>query len=151
MKTILTLLLGFIFFIPMRACAEDSEPFRLIHDESDISNVYIVDLTFNSEMEMVQTVRKEVTDIEGILADLQKVEGYRTNNDPTPVTPTGMDACVIKILYSNNDYELINYSGQAKYTHGYGLRHYAGYSYYDQSQFEALIEKYLNAPLLNNN
>ena len=68
---------------------------------------------------------------------------YTYYGDPTGVTPEGVSDTVIKISYVNEEYELINWTGQAKCTTENGFRYYAGYNVFDENQFEALIEKHL--------
>ena len=51
--------------------------------------------------------------------------------------------CAIKIIYSNDDYELISSNGQARYTQK-KYKNYVGYYYFNDDEFDELIDKYLS-------
>ena len=92
---------------------------------------------------MIEEKVQQVEDQKAFIADFRDVNCFTYYGDPTGVTPEGVEDTVIKILYKNDEYELINWKGQAEYTSEKGFRYYAGYSVFDEQAFEALIEEYL--------
>jgi hypothetical protein len=95
-------------------------------------------------MAVIQTELEKIVDTEAFLDDFINMNCFTYYGDPTGVTPEGVGDTVIKILYTNNEYELINWTGQSKYTVERGFRYYEGFCVFDEQQFESLIARYLN-------
>lgn len=68
---------------------------------------------------------------------------YTWFGDPIPATSEGVEDTVIKIVYENGEYELINWKGQSRYLAERGLKYYAGYRVFEEQQFETLIKNIL--------
>ncbi len=119
-----------------------SKTFDMLQTKDGISEISLIELTFSNESELIQTELQSVENIDDFLTDFNKIECAQWFGDPCGVTEKGKDAFVIKILYENGEYELINWNGQATYTLDRGLNYYDGYSIFNEDQFFSLIEKY---------
>ena len=136
MKRILyTVILTCIF---LTACRH-RETYRFLHVEEDISSISIVTFLMQETGEIIETELKEIEDENTFLAKFRAVDCYTYFGDPTGLTEPGMEDIVIKITYGNGEYELINWNGQAEYTLQKGFNFYAGYSVFDEKEFEALV------------
>ena len=62
--------------------------------------------------------------------------------------PLGIDldyvGNAIKIIYKNDEYELVLCNGKAIYNAELGFSNYRGYRVFDKEQFDALINEYLS-------
>ena len=76
--------------------------------------------------------------------DFKDVNCYTYFGDPTGVVVEGEEDTVIKVSYQNGEYELINWRGQAEDTLEKDFSFYAGFSVFDEEQFEDLLMKYIN-------
>lgn len=119
-----------------------SEEYNFLNPINEIKEIAIVKLDFDDNGYLMETKIKTIENANEFLYDFQRVDCYIYFGDPTPATPEGIEDTAIKILYQNNEYELINWNGQSKYTSEKGLIYYAGYRVFDEDQFETLIEKY---------
>lgn len=128
----------------LSACS-GKKTYEFINEESEMSTIEIVKLCeYDQEKgEYKEELISVVEDHSAFLSDFKKVECYNHWTDPTGVFE---DDTVIKITYKNDEYELIHHSGQGKYRHFEDnpsfLQVYAGYRYFDEEQFNDLIEKY---------
>ena len=140
-----TLLIPVLMVLFLFVSCRVSENYTFLNPSSEIAEVSIVELSFDDNRELIQTELKRIENTEVFLEDFRSIDCYVYFGDPVPATPEGTEATVIKILYQNDEYELINYNGQSEYTAERGLKYYAGYSAFDAQQFKALIEKYASA------
>ena len=121
------------------------ETYRLLNEENQISTISIISISFDESGDVIQTELQEIKDKDAFLKDFRKVDCYTYYGDPKGVTEEGVNANAIKILYENDEYELINWKGQANYTSQRGFCFYKGYSVFDETQFESLVSEYLSA------
>ena len=140
MKKIVILI---VCLICLLSSCRHRETYPFLNSIEEISNISIVSLSFNANGEMTQTEIEKIVNTDVFLDDFRNISCYTYYGDPTGVTPEGISDTVIKISYTNDEYELINWTGQAEYTTEKGFRYYAGYSVFDEKQFESLIAKYL--------
>lgn len=130
----------FVLLFLLSSCRVQTEyDFLLPNDE--IVEISVVTL-HHEDGEVIETEVKKVEDTAAFLEEFKKIGCYVYFGDPTGVTPDETDGTVIKILYQNGEYELINYCGQARYLEERGLVYYAGYYAFDREAFEALIKTY---------
>lgn len=120
------------------------ETYRLLNPQEEISEISIISISFDGKGSVRQTELRKVDDQNAFLNDFRNVDCYIYFGDPTGITEEGVQANVIKFTYSNGEYELINWNGQADYTHKNGFNFYAGLSVFNEAQFQALITKYSN-------
>lgn len=113
--------------------------YKFIHDVSYISSIEIVKVSEETSQEVIeQTTISVVNDIESFIDDFMQINCYSIYSDPSGIEN---NTVVIKIIYNNDDYELIGVEGQAKYISG-KYKNYVGYQYFDENQYETLILKY---------
>ena len=143
-KLIFVVSILMILICVLSACS-GKKAYEFINDESEISTIEIVKLCeYDQEKgEYQEQLISTIEDHETFLSDFKKVACYNHWTDPTGVFE---DDIVIKIYYENGEYELIHYSGQGKYRHFEDnpsfFAVYAGYRYFDEEQFNQLIDKY---------
>ena len=138
---IMLIIIGILFCFPFTSCRH-KETYKLLNSIDEISHISIVDISFARDGEIIQTVKQDIPNQDDFMNDFTAIDCYTYYGDPTGITPEGVEDRVIKITYVNNEYELINWSGQAKYTEERGFRYYSGYSVFNEGQFELLITKY---------
>lgn len=119
------------------------ENYSFLNDRNQISSISIVMLSFDNTGQIVETELQRIENTDSFLEDFQKVNCYTYLGDPLGITEEGVEANVIKITYYNNEYELINWNGQATYTNERGFRYYAGFTVFDETQFNSLMESYI--------
>lgn len=141
MKKTIAILIAALLVMCLASCRVRREKYKLLNTEDSICDVSIVTVSFSEEDDIIQTEIKQINDINGFMDDFEEVPCYIYFGDPTGVTEWGKEADVIKIAYDNGEYELINHNGQARYTLENGFSFYAGFSVFDKSSFNALIEK----------
>lgn len=111
-----------------------------MYDISQINKIQIVEVGYQIVAgELEQKIVGEVTDNTAFLDSFSQLECFLNTGDPRGI---GGRQKVIKIVYCNGDYELIGKEGQGKYLSGQ-YKHYAGYRFFDDEQFEELIARYL--------
>lgn len=113
--------------------------YDFLYPTEEISRVCIVSVTLdeNEEIEVVEQI--EIEDIDIFLADFANVSCYTYFGDPIGIHEDG-DA--LKIVYKNDDYELIYWNGQAEYQEDKGFRNYTGYHVFEETEFKELISIY---------
>lgn len=141
-KKIIVLIVCLIYLL---SSCRHRETYVFLNSTKEISSVSIVSISFDINGEMTQTEIKKIINTDVFLDDFRNLNCYTYYGDPTGVTPEGIGDTVIKISYTNDEYELINWTGQAEYTTEIGFCYYAGFSVFDENQFESLIEKYLTS------
>jgi len=112
---------------------------RYMDDESNITSIEVVKLgefnqnnyKFNEE-----SVLFKVENLKQFCEDFSKVSRSTNNGDPRSLYTGDI---VIKIVYSNENYELISFTAQSRY---YTERHRNGYNFFNEDEFKALISKY---------
>ena len=87
-----------------------------------------------------QTEIMVIEDIKAFIDDFTQLSCFKVYTDPLGVAPFEI---AIKIIYSNDDYELISSNGQARYTQK-KYKNYVGYYYFNDDEFDELIDKYLS-------
>ena len=100
--------------------------YDLLNPVEDISEISIVALTFDAEGAIEQTVVQEIENTGDFINDFRKLHCYMNYGGPMGATPEGVEDTVIRISYENEEYELINWTGQTKYTLERDFRYYAG-------------------------
>lgn len=117
------------------ACAEDM-----------ITNIEIVDVSYENKQFKVENVYVEVENISDFLSELKKVKYTYdpvTTGDENPVKEGTVR--VVKVNYSNGDCEL--FTDNARYVYNVeSTNHYLGVCYigrFDKTEFESLIVKYI--------
>ena len=143
-KNIQVFLLLFAVMLFITACRHKNT-YDFLNSTDDIVSVSIVNLSFDENRALVETEVKEVADINRFLNEFCNLDCYTYFGDPIAATPEGTEDTVIKIIYDNGEYELINWKGQSKCTSERGLDYYAGYRVFDEQPFEALIKKLLES------
>ena len=138
------LLIIFIVFSRLLVSCRYPETYSFLNSTDEIKKITIVQLSFDNEGSLIETEIQKIEDINTFLEDFKKISCYKYFGDPTSATPEGVEDTVIKILYENDDYELINWNGQSKYSSENGFNYYAGYIVFDEQQFESLIGKFLS-------
>lgn len=118
------------------------ETYSLLHGEEEIESISIVNVILNDDGEVTQKELCSVADINGFMKKFREVDCYIYFGDPTGVSEEGVSADVIKIVYENGEYELINWNGQAECTDEKGFQYYCGFSVFDENEFKALILEY---------
>ena len=141
MRRYLTIFIVVITCLLFASCRH-KETYAFLNSTDEIVGISVVKIFFSNNGEVIQTLVREIEDTKAFLDDFRAVDCYTHYSDPLGISPEGTEDTVIKIIYKNDEYELINWLGQAEYTNEYGFRYYAGYSVFDEMQFEALIEKY---------
>lgn len=137
-KVIVCLFITFLFSTLFIACEIQSE-YKFLHDPSEISSIEIVEIgEENSQGNIEQNTIYIIENIEVFMRDFAKVDCYILYSDPTGIEN---NTTVIKVIYNNDDYELIGVDGQAQYTNG-EYDNYVGYRYFDRDQYESLLLKY---------
>ena len=116
--------------------------YDFLNTEEEISKVEIVKLgEFDRDStEYEETVLAVVEDIDAFLNDFSELNCYVYFGDPLGVDT---DEIVIKFIYTNNEYELVNFMGQAKYDSEKKFTNYAGYRVFDEEPFNEFISKYI--------
>lgn len=142
MKKCLMILFVVIMCIHFGSCRHE-ETYRFLNSTDEISKISLVAISFDENEKVIQTEIQKISDTVAFLDDFRDVNCYTYYGDPTGVTEEGVEDTVIKISYANDEYELINWMGQAVYTQERGFIYYAGYSVFDKDQFNALISDYL--------
>lgn len=142
-KTIIALFLIFILFA-LPGCYLDVE-YEFFHDISEITSIKIVEvLDFDYEkLRYEENVLVVIEDIDVFLQEFSKIYCKEIFNDPETVYP---NTIVIKVEYSNGDYEHINYIAQRK-CYKDSIDEHNGYFLLNQEQFAALINKYYTEEL----
>lgn len=145
LKKIIFLVFILMILTGVLSLCSGKKAYEFMNDESEISTIEIVKLCeYDQEKgEYQEQLISTVEDHEAFLSDFKKVDCYNHWMDPSGVFE---DDIVIKIYYENGEYELIHYSGQGEYRHLEDGRsffaEYAGYRYFDEEQFNQLIEEY---------
>ena len=143
MKKKVYVLLFFAVMLFITACRHKNK-YDFLNPTETIVTIAVVNLSFDDET-LVETEVKQVGDINSFLNQFCNLDCYTYFGDPVAATPTGKENAVIKVIYDNGEYELINWSGQSKYTTERGLQYYAGYRVFDEQQFETLIKNILSS------
>lgn len=141
MKKAFTFLFFAVLILSLTSCRYP-KTYELLESTEAISEISVVQLSFDENSRLIENELSVIDDRQEFINSFRKIDCYVFFGDPLGVTPTGVEAKVIKIAYESGEYELINWQGQAKYTADGGFRYYAGYSVFDQEQFERLINHY---------
>lgn len=122
-------------------CGKDEYPFKQAEE-----NIVKVEVVLNGELQDLYT-EHEVTlikelslqDISKFIDDFRKIECTRGFGDPAELTPGDKG---FKIIYENGDYEIITQDAQGRHQKDKYFNN--GKYYFDEEQFNDLLEKYSN-------
>lgn len=118
--------------------------YEFLQDTANICSIQIVEIGKRDDNgEIKQTTICIIENIEAFLKDFSEVDCSSVFRDPAPLSG---NETVIKILYTDGNYELIAYYAQSKFYDGY-LHWYAGYYVFNEEQFDGLIIKYTNTDI----
>lgn len=115
--------------------------YKFLQSPTEISVIEIVKVSRDeSTGEIEQTTVSTIDDMETFLKDFSQVDCYFYYY----ANPTGIEdnALVIKIIYQDGEYELIDANGQSEYTDERGFHYYSGHHSFNEGEFENLISKY---------
>lgn len=154
------LLLSFIICIFFCSCTlpKDSEAsYVFLNDISEINTIEIIKVVeFNELSENaykvgpISEIVLEITDKSGFLKEFNSVKCY-LHGYPHAAVGISVGERAIKIIYNNDEYEIIGVDGEGYYTHreenigGEWSYHNFGFYYFDKKEFNALIDKYYKA------
>ena len=97
--------------------------YKFLQTPTEISAIEIVKVCEDETTgEIEQTTISTIDDIETFLKDFLQVDCHLIYTDPTGI---GDNVLVIKIIYKDGEYELIDSGGQSKYTEERGFRYYS--------------------------
>lgn len=119
---------------------EKKVDYEFLHSLDEVSVIEIVkvnDVYENDELK--QEKMSEIENINEFFMEFQNLDCYSIYTDPQGIEG---EQEIIKITYENGEYELIDVDGQATYTHSKKFKNYRGYYYFEQDQFDELINKY---------
>ena len=143
MKKILLVVIVVVLSLLLVSCGPFLHKYRLLSSESEISEISIVTAYFDDNNEFMQSEIITINDIDEFMKDFRKVSAtYVILGDPRGLFPTDEEGTIIRITYNNGEYELINWYGQSRYTIESGFRYYNGDWFFDEEQFNNLIDKY---------
>ncbi len=129
-----------MILILIYGCGE--KEFRFYHDIDEIERIEIVSVKFIPDEGIVsQDIICSVEDINAFINDFKDLEYDSFFGNPRGIVK---DEIVIKITYTNDEYELIDSIGGALYFNETGLKNYKGYHVFIEEEFSELIEKYMN-------
>ena len=113
--------------------------YEYLHTTDEIETIEIVVVTFGDDSPPYYDVLYTVEDIDGFIEDFGEIKCYEQVTHPLGIDDGDT---VIKITYENGDYELVTWDGRATFVKGifYG---YKGWQYFDEGQFQSLLDKYL--------
>ena len=115
-----------------------------MHDTQDIVEVHIATFYWDDQRNVCHDEIKKIDDIDAFLRDFNELNCYKWQGDPRGLSKENEGNYIIKFLYSNGDYELIDWHGIAKYTTSDDrLRNYRGYRRFDEAQFKNFVQGYL--------
>lgn len=133
------------FIIALLSFSSCKASYKYMHEQSEITDVCIVMLHFDEEGYIYTSNICTVDNVEKFISDFNQVDCSIWWGDPIGLIPEETDEkLIVKLIYSNGDYELIHWSGQARYTESSGMKNYIGIRMFDEKQFEELISKYTN-------
>jgi len=118
------------------------DTYEFCHSVEEITEISIIEIRFDEDNELVEDTVKQIDDNSVFLEKFKQIECYIWFGEPiAPMEETDV-AKVIKILYANGDYELINWNGQSRYTSERGFIFYAGYNLFNEEQFLSFLDSY---------
>ena len=148
MKKAIACVLVFCIIIGLSGCLSAvlfPREFRLDQEESAISAIEIIHADPQQSGEngaILQTTVAVVEDKVDFMKQFRKVTCHETM---VIASPNGLvsQETVIKIIYSNGDYQLIGPHAQASYyAEADDYDHYRGFFYFDDGEFAELITRY---------
>ena len=150
------ILIVILLCFPLVGCASSFKAltktdFEFLHSLSEIKAIEIVKI---NEIEQIQNVSATppvidnapsfdvictVQNIERFMEDFSKIECYLSS---PPKSPSAGDIG-IKIIYNNENYEIICSRGQAEYRNGFYYSDCGRHSF-DETQFDEMLSKYID-------
>lgn len=122
-----------LFFVLSLVGCQSSATIVLLHPEDKIASVEILEICSGKENSLKFLDEESIADI---IDDLKSMNCYMYFNDPCQT----IEGMVIKIVYSNGDYDLVTSSSHAFYSNEQiSFRR----EYFDKDTFDILIDKYL--------
>lgn len=144
MNKIISLIVILFLLFTLTSCRIKTS-YTYMQDSQNISEAYIVSLYVDEEYHICTTTIKQIEDIDTFLQDFDDLDCYKYYGDPKGFGEHNINDLVIKLVYSNGDYELIDWNGIAKYTTSDDrLRNYRGYRVFDEIPFKDFVQKYSN-------
>ena len=129
-----------LFVLLLCGCYKQVE-YPFLHEQTEISSIEIVMVGEPHEQgPNEQIVFVTIDDIDSFMEKLKNLNCYKHVGDPLGIWPNQM---AVKIIYSNGEYELINESGQAKYTIEKKYDNFSAFYWFDDEEFETLLASYL--------
>ncbi|MBR3716194.1 MAG: hypothetical protein IKM18_09825 [Clostridia bacterium] len=109
----LCILILYVISFALSGCSENETTYELLHDKSEISNVYLVPADNIDSQKVTCDINDadviEITDIDKFLSELNKLVFYKhVFGDPETVSSDR----AVYILYSNGDREFIHHLTQ---------------------------------------
>jgi len=118
-----------IFFFKKR------EEYVFLHDINEIQSVEIVSKNDWNNVRTLKTLREK----EDFLRDFLNMRCYEAKGKPVHVRA---NTPIIKILYNNGEYELIDYHSNIIYAYGAYNEPSRERRCFNKNEFEKLVEKY---------
>ena len=143
-KLFIRFFLFIVLIFLIKGCYDDE--FVLMNNQNEIVEIEIVEISEEYKLDVGWAPPKltrvcVITEKEAFLEDFFALDGRPGVNDPTGVF---CGEIVIKISYSNGDYELIEADGKGTYSHDkdWYTKH-DGTFYFDRDEFDNFIAKYI--------
>jgi len=127
----------FLLILFLGGCNVKAE-YDFLYSVDEISAIEIVQVDEESQEGFQQTMLAEIEDIETFLLEFNKLDCYSNYTDPIGIENGDI---VIKVIYSNGDYEMIGCTGQARCEDG-TFDNYVGRRYFEQEEYNNLIDSY---------
>lgn len=141
-RKICAIVLIFTVLLSLYACRRKVS-YKYMYDEDDIVEVHIVSFHNTDDGDFYTEHVKTIENLDAFMEDFNSVDCFVWWGDPTGIDSRFDGENIVKLIYSNGDYELINWFGQAEYTSDKGITFYAGIRIFDETQFKDLVSKYL--------
>ena len=141
---IISLTVVLLLLFSLSSCSIDVG-YEYMQDPQNITEIYIASLQFDEDYAIYITDEKKIEDIDAFLKDFDDLACYEYYGGPRGFEKENTNDRIIKLVYSNGDYELIGWHGMAKYTTSDDrLRNYRGHRVFDEVPFKEFTQKYSN-------
>ena len=154
-KTLLLVFIICLFFSSCKIRKDFETSYEFLNDISKIDTIEIIkvvefDELYEDGYEVAPNTEivLEITDKIGFLEGFNSVQCYMLGY-PHAAEGVSVGERAIKIIYNNDEYEIIGVDGQGHYTHreenvgGEWCYHNFGFYYFNEQEFNALIDKYM--------
>ena len=131
------------FLFCVVSCNRKAE-YRFHHEEEEIKEIYIVAIHFDKDVGNYYTDDlKKIDDKESFLQEFHNLDCFMWWGDPLTLNAESDGKAIIKVVYSNGNYELIDWNGQTVVVFDDSNKH-CGIRMFNEEQFNELVEKYIN-------